>query len=392
MPLPIAAVVGSMLVTGAINTLTKKFQFTACAPTLDHRTGNGCQAGYDSFQKPWSQNFIMFIGEALVIFVFMRQQRRRAARTTGAMSPTAYSPTTTVAQTSSTPAYIFALPCMCDIMATGFGGVGMKYPGITASVWQLMRGSIIVFTSTLSVLFLGKKLYAYNWLGVAVSMFGLILVGGAAIADEAPAGDKPSEAGETMIGVLFVIGAQLFAATQMVVEEKLCKSRGCPPAQIVGTEGMWGLMLMAMLLCIMTLVPGTDAGSFENAEDSLFMLFHPTNLDIFVLVYLMSIGSYNFLGVTVTHRLSAVHRTIIDALRTTLVITVDLFTHAFISERYGAPWKEHTYVQLIGFVVLLGGGVTYHGLLRWPGLYYPPAETKQEAPQTPLQPLIQIEE
>merc|ERR1712146_128568 len=127
---------------------------------------------------------------------------------------------------------------------------------------------------------------------------------------------------------------------------------------------------MIVLLVVFYFIPGSDAGSFENAPDSLYMLVHPTALDAFVLAYLVSIGCYNLLGVTVTHRLSAVHRTIIDALRTAVVIGVDLFVHAYINPRYGAEWKTHTYLQLVGFVILVLGGTTYHGVVRWPFLYY----------------------
>lgn len=97
-----------------------------------------------------------------------------------------------------------------------------------------------------------------------------------------------------------------------------------------------------------------------------------------MLAYLVSIGCYNFLGVTVTHRLSAVHRTIIDALRTAVVIAVDLCVHPY-APTYGVAWKRHTWVQLVGFGVLVIGATTYHGVLRWPGLFYPPKEPPARA-------------
>jgi hypothetical protein len=202
----------------------------------------------------------------------------------------------------------------------------------------------------------------------------------------------------------FVVLAQLFASTQYVVEEKLCKSQGCPPAQIVGYEGLWGIAMMIVLLVVFYFIPGPDAGSFENAPDSLYMLVHPTMLDAFVLAYLLSIGCYNLLGVTVTWRLSAVHRTIIDALRTAVVIAVDLVMKRC-TGRYGADWEPHTYLQLIGFAILVVGATTYHGILRWPFLYYPDAKDPRSSatvskPQEyslrggvlVQQPLIQVEE
>merc|ERR1719456_1409081 len=81
-----------------------------------------------------------------------------------------------------TPFIVFILPTCCDVLGTGVGGVGMLY--ISASVWQMMRGSLIVFTSMLSVIFLKRKLYCYNYLAVFTCTFGLFLVGLSAVLDE----------------------------------------------------------------------------------------------------------------------------------------------------------------------------------------------------------------
>ena len=43
-------------------------------------------------------------------------------------------------------------------------GIGLLY--VYASVWQMIRGSIIIFTGILSVLFLGRRLAPLHWAGM----------------------------------------------------------------------------------------------------------------------------------------------------------------------------------------------------------------------------------
>lgn len=54
------------------------------------------------------------------------------------------------------------------------------YLGLTythASVFQMLRGSVVIFTGILSVVVLKRKLYAFNWFGMFLVLVGLALVG-----------------------------------------------------------------------------------------------------------------------------------------------------------------------------------------------------------------------
>jgi len=57
---------------------------------------------------------------------------------------------------------------------------GLMYIGLTLtypSVFQMLRGSVIIFTGILSVLFLKRKLWAFEWLGMGLVTIGLAIVG-----------------------------------------------------------------------------------------------------------------------------------------------------------------------------------------------------------------------
>jgi len=73
----------------------------------------------------------------------------------------------------------FALPAMCDII-----GIGTMYAGLclsSASVFQMLRGSVVIFTCLLSVIWLKRKIYGYQWFSVLLVAFGITIVGWASV-------------------------------------------------------------------------------------------------------------------------------------------------------------------------------------------------------------------
>lgn len=47
----------------------------------------------------------------------------------------------------------------------------------SASSFQMLRGAVIIFTGLLSVAFLGRRLAASQWLGIMITILGLVIVG-----------------------------------------------------------------------------------------------------------------------------------------------------------------------------------------------------------------------
>ena len=70
-----------MLSAGAVNTLSKKYQFDTCAPALHKNKVTAAQTSecvkrgyphdYEPFNKPWLQNMMNFVGE-LTCLLFLR--------------------------------------------------------------------------------------------------------------------------------------------------------------------------------------------------------------------------------------------------------------------------------------------------------------------------------
>jgi len=362
--------VAGFLITGSINTMTKKWQYQSCGPTeysFTQKQGEGCPPGQKLFAKPWTQNIQMFIGESLVFWVFIARKSGRAKEAREIQLASGGEPA------APAPFYIFLLPACCDILGTGVGGVGMLF--ISASVWQMMRGSLMIFTAIWSVIFLRQKLPIHNWIAVGVSAVGLTLIGCSAILDETPG---KSSSSNVPLGILLTVVSQAFAAFQMVVEELFVKGRNAPPEQVVGSEGLWGILMMIIILCVMYFIPGDDAGSYENAVDSVHMLFGSSQLLIFVSFYLVSISFFNFFGVTIAGKLSAVHRTINDAMRTIIIWAAEIFVFYCVNESYGTEWKAHSYLQVVGFALLVLGNLIKSAIVKLPCVSYEEDEVPKD--------------
>ena len=111
--------------------------------------------------------------------------------------------------------FILVLPAMCDLTATSLMYVGL---GLTdASVFQMLRGSVVVVTALFSVIFLKRKLRAFHWLGVALVMGGTAIVGAQSKICTSDAAASSSSGGNAMIGNIIIIAAQFVVGFQMIV-------------------------------------------------------------------------------------------------------------------------------------------------------------------------------
>jgi hypothetical protein len=152
----VVLVVG-MLATGTLNTITKKVQNDAVA--------NGTFRGGKphTFEHPWFQTWLMFLGEMLCIlgygFVRWREWSSARAQRSGIDTESdaanvrllvnevqAGSETPTPTE-EPTPQgcfqWILILPTALDLTGTTLAGIGLLY--IKASVWQMLRGSMVIF-------------------------------------------------------------------------------------------------------------------------------------------------------------------------------------------------------------------------------------------------------
>ena len=103
----------------------------------------------------------------------------------------------------------FALPAAFDTTASSLMFVGLTQ--CAASVYQMMRGAIVLITALFSVIFLKRKQYAHHIISLVIIVSGVALVGYAGITaspKKDPDGhDTKEKAQTTVFGIVVLIVA-----------------------------------------------------------------------------------------------------------------------------------------------------------------------------------------
>lgn len=352
-----------VIITGAFNTI--------CKGAENRSYSTGIDGERVKFKKPWTQTAFMFLGELTALLYYHVEKRRAESRVKSGKVPLLEgvngTSETTVEKPPSAPFYLFLPPAFLDLFGTALGSVGLLY--VNPSVWQMLRGCSIIFSAILSVIFLKRKLYSFNYVGIFITFIGLGIVGVSSILGSSDSG-VDSSAGEMLFGFLMLGIGLLCNSAQLIVEELFLKKRAIPPALVVGSEGAWGCMGMVVVLAILYAIPGNDKGSYENAYDSAVMIYNNNALLCFVIGQYFCLWLYNVIALNVTKSLSAIHRTVLDAFRTTFVWGINLFIYYAIDSGYGEKLNEYSWVQGIGFCFLILGTLVFNRLVDLPCIKY----------------------
>ncbi|CBY00708.1 similar to integral membrane protein [Plenodomus lingam JN3] len=403
--------VAMMLLTGVCNTLLTKYQDMQCikncdAPSPKYR---------EHFEQPVLQTLQMFVGEMgcwLVIGLFSLYQRYASRRAgyepipdsegTGINTPGSDVTETGEIANPLKPAhpddegripltgrsiFLLALPACCDIAGTTLMNVGLLF--VAASIYQMTRGALVLFVGLFSVWFLKRHLGAYKWFSLFVVVTGVAIVGLAGAItrdDKATPGHQSlhdttagpvrqqalSQAAMTIIGVMLIAGAQIFTATQFVLEERIMEKYAMEPIKVVGWEGIFGFSVTLIGMIILHFAIGTG---YFNARAGFYQMTHYRAIAVSSVLIMISIGGFNFFGLSVTRTVSATSRSTIDTCRTLFIWIVSL----------GLGWETFKWLQVLGFALLVYGTFLFNDLIR------PPLKSWVERKPEPLLPEAPIE-
>merc|ERR1712046_239110 len=120
-------------------------------------------------------------------------------------------------------------------------------------------------------------------------------------------------------------------------------------------------MMFVVVYPVLWILPGSDGGHAEDPVDTFVMVSNSGPLMCCVVTYLISCGTFNITGIQVTAALSAVHRMMMDASRTVVIWAFALFVHYYVDESsaFGERWTGYSYMQLVGFLILVSGQAIY---------------------------------
>jgi len=251
--------------------------------------------------------------------------------------------------------------------------VGLLYTPV--SLYQMTRGALVLFVGVFSVVFLRRRLWLYQWVSLIIVMSGVALVGysGSLIKDTVKesivhnlaralgldATEEP-EVTKVLVGIFFVLFAQVFTATQFVVEEKIMGRYQVSPLVAVGYEGLFGTISILMFVPILA-IPSVSALSpfFDLPRGWYQMIYTPTVL-YSGLAICVSISLFNFFGLSVTRHVSATARSLTDTCRTLSIWIISL----------GLGWEKLVFpislLQVLGFSLLVYGTFLFNNLIRPP--------------------------
>ncbi|KAI1156036.1 hypothetical protein F4825DRAFT_363675 [Nemania diffusa] len=409
--------VGMMLLTGVCNTLLTKLQDNQCVRDC----GDPDPKKHVLFEQPVLQTAQMFVGEAgcwLVVGLMAAYARIANRKSRGgdgyepvqssdvqaedadpnADAASVHSDTNLLPKRAGAGVpggvlsgygiLLLSLPAICDILGTTLMNAGLLM--VAASIFQMTRGALVLFVGLFSLIFLGRKLHLFQWLSLFGVVVGVGLVGLAgAIQPDTKANatsltammEDPAaaEALRVVLGVTLIAGAQIFTATQFVLEESLLERSSIEPIEVVGWEGLFGLAFTLIGMLVLHFAIGrTDAGRlgpFDMVEGLRQMVENKVVL-ISSFLIMISIGGFNFFGLSVTRSVSATSRSTIDTCRTLFIWIVSL----------GLGWETFKWLQVAGFALLVYFTFLFNGIVQPPFEFLRPrGEVEELLPEQPIE-------
>ena len=330
-----------MLLTGSLNTILTKLQDSVCVDKCDTDTPI-------YFEQPMIQTLNMFLGEiACLLWLFIY----RNSNDTGYVLidnhenhenhdnyETRLQPQPILLPPLPKPSnyissLLFFFPAVCDSMSSTLMNLGLMFT--SASIFQMLRGSMIIFTGIISTIFLQTKYNFNQWLSLIVICLGITVVGSSNLEDSN---------NNTMIGLLLIVSAQIFSAAQYVIEEKLLLKYNVEPLLAVGLEGVFGLIVMTFISIMFQLTHHINTLKGLQQLISFPMLYGPS------IGIILSISLFNWCGLCITKNISSTSRATIDICRTLIIWCVSL----------SLQWETFKWLQVVGFVTMISGIVVFN--------------------------------
>lgn len=298
--------------------------------------------------------------------------------------------------------FLLALPACCDITGTTLMNVGLLF--VAASIYQMTRGALVLFVGLFSVIFLRRKLYIYHWSALVIVVLGVAIVGLAgaigsrpsappqhnslihaglhairAVSSEANVVAHRPESLQTVLGVLMIAAAQIFTATQFVLEEWILENYALDPIKVVGWEGIFGFIVTVIGMIILNWTVGrtpTGRHGYFDVQGGWNEIVEHKDIAITSVLIMISIGGFNFFGLSVTRSVSATARSTIDTSRTLFIWMISL----------GLGWETFKWLQILGFALLVYGTFLFNDIVQPPlRACLPPRRHETLLPEEPIE-------
>eukprot|EP00494_Astrolonche_serrata_P026108 UN26369 len=148
-----------MLIFGTATAVTAKTMFQTCAEGND---------GDVEFNRPWMQTMLMFMAMAAALVTHYIMKFFKEPEPTSEYDMLPGNIQNDKNDGNDWKVYgLIGIPAFFDLVATTLSGIGLLW--VDASVYQMLRGSLMIFSAILSIVFLGRKLKPYHWIGISIT-------------------------------------------------------------------------------------------------------------------------------------------------------------------------------------------------------------------------------
>ncbi|EGR31767.1 nucleotide-sugar transporter, putative [Ichthyophthirius multifiliis] len=349
-----------MILAGASNTIVYKLQNSS--------TLNG-----KAFYHPFMQAVTMFVGEFSCIFLFLwfktfkkdqYEQEVLEAKANQLETKMNY--------------FWLIIPAAADFFTSNLQYIALNF--INPSIYQMLRGGVILVTTLFTIFFLKKKLQLFNYIGCSLAVIGVGIVGLSNLVFKNSNDQKDTSKAAVAMGLILI--SLITNGILFVSEEKLFSKYYLHPFQVVGTEGFWGLVIYAIALPALSYAKcslptdacvnvGTDQSPDYRYEypGLYFEQFASGILGFWIILGVFTIAAFNVCGVNITKHVSSLARSVVDVSRTVIVwIFGIILTVSSSNPNY--QWENLNagaiVVEAIGFVILVVGNCIYNKIIILP--------------------------
>jgi drug/metabolite transporter (DMT)-like permease len=242
---------------------------------------------------------------------------------------------------------------------------------IGVSIDYMMRSATLLGVSLIAKFYFKRQFKSYEWAGMIVVAISLVLVG---LSSVVSAGNSVTIRVSRKLAVLILILKALSQAgysIKLSLEQYFTQQKKISSLAVSGFESFCGFLIGAcVVLPIVNVGPGIEGqGLHEDIHDTLAQLRHNPVIIALIVVAFTCESVYQLASVALTEATSAVVRTLVESFRTFLIWVVQLGLFYGLSRvpslaKYrtiGEEWAIGSWIQLIGYVILILGLMTYQG-------------------------------
>ena len=321
----------------------------------------------------WFMSLLMFVGEFSSIFIYLFYRKRsKNNRLSIESNQTTLSKSSKKSRRRPLPTnFIFLITSTMDLLGSTLLILSLLY--LPTSVSQMLVSIQLLFICIAGLLFLGHKIYRHQILSLVILIIGLFLIGLSAVINNNSVENSHIN---LFLGIILLIPGLLLAAGQKVFQEVWIKKYEINSYQLVGFEGLFGLLLTTILIIIFSFISCdfsenfkenvcfTDDKNNSHLEDPIFALKQIwDNKIIFILTlfFIIAAGFFNVAAVKVIEASNVITRGVVDTVKSFIIWLFFLIIHPIPGTK-----EEFHLLQLIGFILIVFANIIYSEIIEIP--------------------------